>query len=95
MNTSTEQVIETLKAEFEYSQRWDKIRESRCAPDHQMDRNKPVESWILWMEQYLANARLEATRSTDKTAALHEVRKAAALALACLTYCGCPPRDKS
>jgi len=91
--TAMDVVIELLKSEFEYSQRWDKKREANGEPEHKMDRNKPVESWILWMEQYLANARLEATKSTDKTAALHEVRKVANLALACLTYIGCPPRE--
>lgn len=93
MQTSIDQVIETVKSEFEYSQRWDKAREAKGEPEHKMDRNKPVESWILWMEQYLANARLEATKSTDKTAALHEVRKVANLALACLAYQGCPKRE--
>ncbi len=93
MNNNIDAVVEIIKKEFEYAQRWDKQREARGEPEHKMDRNKPVESWILWMEEYLAKARTEATKSTDKTAALHEVRKVANLALACLAYQGCPERD--
>lgn len=94
MKTSTEEILEILKAEFEYSRRWDKMRVEKGEPEYKMDRNKPVESWILWMEEYLSKARAEATKSTDKTAALHEIRKVANLALACLIYQGCPKREK-
>jgi hypothetical protein len=92
MQTTIEKVIEEVKAEFEYSQRWDKARIANNEPEHKMDKNKPVESWILWMDEYLCRARSEATKSTDKLLALHEIRKVANLALACLTYQGCPLR---
>ena len=89
-----DEVINEVKAEFEYAQRWDRERKERGASEYEMDRNKSVETWILWIEEYLAKARIAATNSTDKTAALEEVRKVANLALACLVYQGCPSRGK-
>lgn len=95
MQTKFDKVIEIVKAEFEYSQSWDKVRKANGEPEHKMDQNKSVETWILWMEQYLANARLETTKSADKTAALHEIRQVASLAILCLVHQGCPERVKS
>jgi hypothetical protein len=93
MKETLSDVIEKVKAEFEYSQRWDRTRVMNNEPEYKMDKNKPVESWILWMEEYLAKARREATMSTDKVLALHQIRKVANLALACLVYQGCPARE--
>jgi hypothetical protein len=94
MITPIEAVIKELEAEFEYSKRWDIRRRENNESEINMDVNKPIESWILWMEEYLHRARHEASLSTDKTASLHEIRKVANLAIACLAYRGCPPRDK-
>jgi hypothetical protein len=93
MKTPIHEVIKEIETEFEYSQRWDKRRREKNEPEINMDENKPIESWILWMEEYLHRARHEAAISTDKTAALHEVRKVANLAVACLAYRGCPVRE--
>lgn len=89
---SYDEVIEKIKAEFEFSQCWDKarIREGTDEALANLDKNKPVESWILWMEEYLHDARNKASKSRDKTEALHDVRKVANLAIACLVYRGCP-----
>lgn len=89
---SLETVIERLRAEFEYSKKWDAAREEKNEPASTMDRNKPIESWICWMEEFICKARSEASKSSDKTAALHEIRKVANLAIACLVYRGCPDR---
>ena len=55
-----------------------------------------VESWILWMHDYLREAAHQATRSPEPAgsqAALHTIRKVAALAVACMENLGAPPRE--
>jgi len=89
---SFDEVVEALREEFEYSQRWDKDREQNGAPEHRMDRNKPVECWIRWAECELNMAIQKSYGDNDKTAALHNVRKATNLLINAMIHQGCPKR---
>jgi hypothetical protein len=51
-----------------------------------------VESFILYMQDYLDEARRLASRSVDLRPALGVVRKAVALGVACFEQHGVPPR---
>lgn len=51
-----------------------------------------VESWILYMEEWLSIARFEASHSTSKIVALEAVRKVTALGVACMENHKTPPR---
>jgi len=91
---SLKEVFEALTEENEYSSYWDKMREAKGEPESKMDRNKPVEAWILWAEEELDKAREEAYKDVDKTKALHHCRKAANLMVCALMHVGCPRREK-
>ncbi len=97
MNTEIEKAVDDtlaeIKKEFLYSQRWDNAREQRGAPLHEYDRNKPTESWLVYMKHHLDKAFSIAGSTADKKNAQEEIRKVANLAMACLVYQGCPKRD--
>ena len=62
-------------------------------PNHstKLDETHPVASWILFMEQHLNNAKRE-IYALDPIAALEEVRKVAALGVACMENNDTPER---
>lgn len=103
-----EDVYKLIDEEREYQQHWDLQRytEYRALADGQgvsdltrgtllLDSNKPIESWILWMEEYLQKARQAAAGTLDQKKALENIRKVAALAVACMEYNETPPREKA
>lgn len=51
-----------------------------------------VETFILYMQDYLESARKLITRLPDKTIALDKLRKVVALGVACFEQHGCPER---
>jgi hypothetical protein len=51
-----------------------------------------VEAWIVWMEEWLGYARKAASTNIDKTEALANIRKVAALGVACMEVHETPPR---
>lgn len=81
-------VYDLIDGEIEYAQHWDKMRPESS----QKDADKPIEAWLLWMEEYLSRARKAATTSVDKTEALENIRKLAGLAVNCMTYHPTPAR---
>ena len=85
-----EEVYELIDGELKYARKWDDQRSEESLKD----KDKPVESWILWMEQYLSLARQAATESLDKTKALDNLRKVTALGVACMEYNDTPIRSK-
>lgn len=91
MRTTREEVFAIIGGEMDYAKKYDEER-SRF-PDSVSDKDKPVEVWLLWMEEYLAKARAAATADYDKTAALAYLRSALALGVNCATYHGLPPRQ--
>lgn len=91
MRMTREEVFAIIGGEMDYARKYDEER-SRF-PDSVGDKDKPVEVWLLWMEEYLAKARAAATADYDKTAALGYLRSALSLGVNCALYHGLPPRQ--
>ncbi len=92
-----EEVYKLIDTEREYQKHWDDKRKNEADDKivggaQQLDKDKPVEAWILWIENYLLDARTAATKSLNKVHALEAIRKVAALAVACMEYNNTPPR---
>lgn len=85
-------VLEAVRNEFIYALRWDRDRAQRSAPECEYDRNKPIDSWLVYMRYHLNRALDISGSTTDKRDALDEIRKIANVAATCLAYRGCPPR---
>lgn len=78
-----EQVYQILDGEVEYAMSlWDAGQKENSWPD----KEKPVECWLVWMDTYISEAKKAATRSANKMVALDNIRKAAGLAVSCMTY---------
>jgi hypothetical protein len=90
MKLTREEVFAVVSGEMDYAKKWDTDR-SQC-PDSLADKDKPVEVWLLWMEEYLAKARAAATTGYDKTQALEFLRCALSLGMNCAAYHGLPER---
>jgi len=87
-----QQVIDALYivlSELKYSGGWDKIRPKTSL----LDKDKPVECWITWMQNYLSQAIVDCTHRTNKTKALESLRKIAGLAITCMMYNDTPLRS--
>jgi|GEM_PF-3760362 len=91
MRMTREEAFAVIGGEMDYAKKYDEER-SRF-PDSVGDKDKPVEVWLLWMEEYLAKARAAATADYDKTAALGYLRSALSLGVNCAMYHGLPPRE--
>ena len=57
-------------------------------------RPRPVSEHLLLIEQYLKDAKSAWTKYSGDDRALHELRKAAAMMLQCLSEHGCPMRGQ-
>lgn len=55
------------------------------------DLEKSISEWIIYIEKHLEKAKSDIYQ-LDKTDALSEIRKVAALSVACLEIHGCPHR---
>ena len=77
-----EDVYKLIDGERKYQNKWDVLRAKKGLPTK--DEYATVESWILWMEDYLVRARTAATNDVDKTEALEQIRKVTALGIACM-----------
>lgn len=90
-----ENVYKLIDGEREYQIQCDIKRARRRfgrTSTEDLDEGKSIETWILWMESNLDDARVAVTKSVDKIAALEAVRKVAALAVACMEYNETLPR---
>lgn len=58
---------------------------------HLQDEYTPVAAWIIYLEQHIANAKAQIYKM-DEMKALDEVRKVAALAVACMEHNETKPR---
>lgn len=66
----------------------------RTKPGKQLlEIQKPVESYILYMEEHLAEARKLVSSCTDDVDARKEIRKVIALGVCCLEQNGITPRN--
>lgn len=90
MRLTREEVFGVVQGEMDYAKKWDAERST--FPDSVGDKDKPLEVWLLWMEEYLAKARAAATAGYDKTAALAHLRRVLSLGFNCATYHGLPAR---
>lgn len=90
-----EEVYKLLDGERAYQNFWDEKRKTETdvkGGAQLLDKDKPVEAWILWMENYLLEARTAATKSLNKEEALEFIRKVTALGVACMEYNETKPR---
>ena len=90
-----EDVYKLVDGEREYQNYWDEKRKTETdvkGGAQLLDKDKPVEAWILWMESYLLDARSAATKSLNKSDALAFIRKVTALGVACMEYNDTPAR---
>jgi len=60
-------------------------------PEH--DKYKTTGDFIVYMTEYLRRAQAAYTTETGDLAALHMIRKVAALAVACMEFNGAPQRE--
>lgn len=87
-----ESTLEIVAEEVKNTQYWDRNREPGWSGGAQLyDSQKSVETWLLWIEECLAQARSAAFESSDKQDALHYLLTAATLAVTCLMH-NPPPR---
>lgn len=91
MKLTNQEVFEIVEEEQSFAKQWD-IGRSKF-PESVADAEKPLEVWLLWMEQYLADARKAATASYDKTRALDRLRCVLSLGLNAAVYHGLPRRN--
>lgn len=75
-------IIQAIDAEREY------------ANGKYSSRPRPVSEHLLLIEQYLKDAKSAWARYSGDDRALHELRKAGALLLQCLSEHGCPRRGQ-
>jgi hypothetical protein len=82
-----EEVYKLINTEVDYAEKRGKGNENYAD-----DSKKQIETWILYMEEYLHLARKDCLKSLDKTYALENIRKIAALAVACMQHNETPSR---
>ena len=87
-----EQVWKIVCAESDYADKYDceiSLLPDRIAHDH-----KPLELWLLWMEQYLSDARKAVTNGYNKQEALNCLRIILSLGMNAAMRHGLPSRKK-
>lgn len=80
-----EEVYEIIDGERQY-------QDDKWGDQH--DAGHEVEAYILYMEDYLREAREQVSRNRGTKLALDTLRKVVALAVACFEIHGVPPRDR-
>lgn len=84
-----ENVMKVIDSEVEFAKRWDDVpRSERPLKDSE----KPVEFWLNHIGRYLRYAD-EGCKGTDKTEALVNIRKIAALCVRCMENNATPSRE--
>jgi len=85
-----EQVCKVVRHEQEFAKQFD------CgvshAPDALADKDKPLELWLLWMEQYIADARRAMTSGFNRPLALDRLRCVLSIGMNAAMYHGIPER---
>lgn len=88
---SANDVFLIVKDEMEYAKKWDIGRS--VFPESHADKDKNLETWLLWMQRYLNKACDEATGNYDKTKALDRLRCVLSLGFNAAMYHGLPERE--
>ena len=84
----TPEVAEALQSENHYcASRW-----SEGTPNGRAFNERSIDEWILYMEDYISEARTQAVRG-DEEGALHTIRKVMNLGLNCMKQHGAPQRE--
>ena len=82
-------VIKIIDSEVDFSKNlWDTLPRSERPLK---DREKPVEFWVMHIHRYLKKAE-DGCEGTDKTVALENIRKIAALCVRCIENNDTPSR---
>lgn len=89
MRLTREKVYDIITREAEYAKKYD-IPKSSAGRIKDSDKN--LETWLLWMEQYIAEARKEATIGYDKYKASGYLRQALSIGVNAAMYLGLPER---
>ena len=87
------EVYRLIDGERAYQDKWDIERASKALPTR--DKYANVETWLLWMDEYMARAKKAAAENVVKTPVLDIVRKITALGVACMEYVDGTPERKS
>lgn len=90
MKLTREEVYNIITDEGEYAKKYD-CKES-TPPISTADKDKPLEVWLLWVEQYVAEARKAATSEYNREEALKNLRCALSLGVNAAIYHGLPKR---
>lgn len=86
---SFEDIIAALKSERDYQMRRWGVRQ----PDGTIqEAQHSVSDWLVYMDDYLTEAKHNATREPGSTMALESLRKVVSLGVACFMQCGIRPR---
>lgn len=90
MKLTRQQISDIIAKEAKFAKRYDC---GKSQPPYQLaDKDKPLELWLLWMEQYLLEARQAITSGYDKQKALHKLRVVLSLGTNAAIYHGLPNR---
>jgi len=81
-------VSDIIDSEVEFARKWDALPISERPLK---DSEKPVEFWLMHIRRYLRSAE-EDCYGTDKTPALENIRKIAALCVRCMENNNTPKR---
>lgn len=81
-------VIDALVSEEAYcAARW-----PQGTPNGRPHNERSIDEWVLYMEDYIAEARRQSVRG-DEAAALHTIRKVTNLGANCMKQHGAPLRE--
>ena len=84
-------VLEVIDSEVDFAKGWDELsRDERPLKDSE----KPVEFWIMHIQNYLDKAR-KSCYGVDKTDALENIRKAAGLCVQYMEHNPTPKRSNT
>ena len=91
MKLTRDQVYQIITQEGEYAKKYDCKVSS--PPDSICDAEKALELWLLWMEQYVLDARKAATNGYNREEALEHLRCALSMGINAAMYHGLPVRE--
>jgi hypothetical protein len=92
MKLTREKVYELITEEAEYATKYD--CKTSSPPRSLADKDKPLELWLLWIQQYVADACKAATNDFNREEALESLRCALSMGVNAAIYHGLPSRNK-
>lgn len=92
MKLTREQVYQIITQEGEYAQKYD--CKTSVPPESICDAEKPLELWLLWIGQYIADAQKAATNGYNREEALESLRCALSMGVNAAMHHGLPQREQ-